>query len=87
VDAGLPVPEPRALRLSPESGAASTQVTIWGSNLLGASVEFNGVAATMVSNSGPNYVLATVPEGATSGPVTVTTPGGTSTPRANFKVK
>jgi uncharacterized repeat protein (TIGR03803 family) len=87
LDAGLPIPKPRALRIAPETGAVGTQVTIWGYNLLGASVTFNGVQATTVSNSGPNYVLATVPTGATTGPVTVTTLGGTSTPRATFHVK
>ncbi|MGO4881359.1 MAG: hypothetical protein ACLP59_11110 [Bryobacteraceae bacterium] len=50
-------------------------------------MDFNGVPAAAVANSGPNYVLATVPAGATTGPVTVTTPGGTSTPHATFHVK
>ena len=63
------------------------QVSIWGSHLLSASVRFNGVAATAVSNSGSNYLLATVPAGAASGPITVTTPGGTVATRARFRVK
>jgi hypothetical protein len=46
-----------------------------------------GRAAAKVERSGPNYVYATVPAGATSGPVTVTTPGGTSTTSAAFTVK
>jgi hypothetical protein len=50
-------------------------------------VNFNGVPATAVSDSGANYVWATVPSGAASGPITVTTPGGTITTRASFTVE
>jgi hypothetical protein len=63
-----------------------TKIRIWGYNLLSASVQFNGVASTAVTNSGPNYVYATVPEGATTGPITITTPGGTVATKANFTV-
>ena len=87
LDAGLPKPAPRVPYFSPHNGAIGTQVRFWGSNLLGASVQFNGVAATVVSTSGPNYVFATVPEGATSGPITVTTPGGSVTTHASFTVQ
>jgi uncharacterized repeat protein (TIGR03803 family) len=86
LDVGRPKPKPQALQFTPASGAAGTQAQIWGYNLLAASVKFNGTAATNVSSSGPNYVLATVPAGATTGPITVTTPGGTSTTTASFTV-
>jgi hypothetical protein len=84
---GLPKPAPRAARFVPKSGAVGTKVRIWGYNLLSASVQFNGAPAASVRNSGPNYVLATVPAGATTGPITVTTPGGTFTTRQNFTVQ
>src|ERR1035441_4193523 len=87
LELGLPKPAPRAQNFRPASGAVGTQVRIWGSNLLSASVEFNGVAATPVSNSGSNYVWATVPAGATTGPITITTPGGTVTTHASFTVE
>jgi uncharacterized repeat protein (TIGR03803 family) len=87
LDAGLPKPKPRAMQFAPTSGAAGTAVRIWGYDLLSATVEFNSVPATTVSNSGPNYVFATVPPGATTGPITVTTPGGTSTTHASFTVQ
>jgi uncharacterized repeat protein (TIGR03803 family) len=87
VELGLPKPAPLAQHFSPASGAVGAQVLLWGSNLLSASVEFNGVAATTVSNSGSNYVLATVPAGATTGPITVTTPGGTVTTTHSFTVE
>jgi uncharacterized repeat protein (TIGR03803 family) len=87
LDAGLPKPAPRVPYFSPHNGAIGTQVRFWGSNLLDASVQFNGVAATVVSTSGPNYAFATVPEGAASGPITVTTPGGSVTTHASFTVQ
>jgi len=87
LNAGLPPPKPRALEFTPHSGAVGTQVQIWGYNLLNASVSFNGVTAAAVTSEGPNYVLATVPTGAISGPITVTTPGGSSTTKASFTVK
>jgi uncharacterized repeat protein (TIGR03803 family) len=87
LNAGLPKPRPHAQHFSPKSGAVGTQVLLWGSNLLAASVTFNGVPATTVSNSGSNYVWATVPTGATTGPITVTTPGGTITTKASFTVE
>lgn len=87
LDAGLPKPAPAPLRFNPQSGAAGTKVLIWGNNLLSASVQFNGVAATDVSNSGSNYVWATVPAGATTGPITITTPGGTTTTQGSFSVQ
>jgi hypothetical protein len=63
LELGLPKPAPAAQRFYPNSAAVGTPIRIWGNNLLGASVEFNGVAATEVTNSGPNYVWATVPAG------------------------
>jgi cytochrome c peroxidase len=59
---------------APIFGPAGTSVTITG--FTGATaVSFNGVAATFtVSPSGT--ITTTVPAGATTGPITVTTPGG-----------
>jgi uncharacterized repeat protein (TIGR03803 family) len=84
---GLPIPKPRGQQFSPQSGAVGTQVRIWGYNLFGASVEFDGVPATGVYNAGPNYVWATVPTGAATGPITITTPGGAVTTRESFTVE
>jgi uncharacterized repeat protein (TIGR03803 family) len=86
LDAGLPKPRPWAQHFTPSSGSAGTKVRIWGSNLFGASVQFNGTPAVEAVNSGSNYVWTAVPEGATAGPITITTPGGTVTTTANFTV-
>jgi hypothetical protein len=87
LELGLPKPAPAVVSVRPDSGAAGTQVLLWGSNLLSASVQFNGVAATEVTNSGSNYVSVTVPTGATTGPITITTPGGTVTTTHSFTVE
>ena len=62
----------------PTSGKVGSKVTILGTNLKGATaVSFNGTAATfrVVSSS---EITATVPTGATSGTVAVTTLSGTT---------
>jgi hypothetical protein len=84
---GLAMPAPRAPRFNPRSGPPGTKVLIWGSNLLSASVQFNGIPAASGSNSGSNYVWATVPSGASTGPITVTTPGGAYTSKTSFAVQ
>ncbi len=56
-----------------------TSVTLTGSNLTGTSgVSFNGTAATTFAVVNATTVTATVPTGATTGNVTLTTPNGTS---------
>ena len=72
------------------SGAAGTTVTITGSQLYGTSaVQFNTTPAT-ISSVTNTQVVATVPAGATTGPIRATTPGGTATTAAlstpNFTV-
>lgn len=75
-------PAPAIATLAPLGGPVGTSVVLTGSNLSAATaVSFNGTAASFVVNS-PTQLTATVPAGAASGPVTVTTPGGTSSGRA-----
>ncbi|MGI4864520.1 MAG: glycine-rich protein [Janthinobacterium lividum] len=70
---------PTLTSLSPTSGPVGSSVTLTGTNLTGAiGVSFNGTAATTFAVVNATTVTATVPAGATSGPVTVTTAGGTS---------
>jgi uncharacterized repeat protein (TIGR03803 family) len=70
----------------PTSGMVGKPVVILGNNLTGAtSVTFNGTAArfTVVSST---EIKTSVPTGATSGKVQVTTPGGTLTSNVRFRV-
>jgi hypothetical protein len=70
----------------PTSGPVGTSVTITGTNLTGAtSVKFNGVSATITSNTA-TQIVTKVPTGATTGPITLTTANGTATSATNFTV-
>jgi Concanavalin A-like lectin/glucanases superfamily/IPT/TIG domain/Fibronectin type III domain/Calcineurin-like phosphoesterase len=77
---------PTVLSVMPSSGWPGTVVTVTGSGFAGAtSVTFNGTAATFSVVSG-TQLTATVPAGATSGPIAVTTPTGTGTSPSSFTV-
>jgi len=70
----------------PSSGKVGKAVKILGNNLTGAtSVTFNGTAATFKVVSSTE-ITTTVPSGATTGTVQVTTPGGTLTSNVSFRV-
>ena len=63
-----------------------TRIAIQGRNFEGATaVRFNGVDASF-SRYGNDEIEATVPTGATSGPITVVTPAGTAQSAASFTV-
>ncbi len=70
----------------PTSGPVGAAVNILGSDMTGAtSVTFNGVSAAFTLES-PELIRTTVPVGATSGPVVVSTPGITLTSNVSFLV-
>jgi hypothetical protein len=70
----------------PSSGAIGSQMIITGQNLTGATaVAFNGAAASFTVNSATE-ITATVPAAATTGLISVTTPGGTASSAASFTV-
>ncbi len=80
------VASPKITMFTPTSGAPGTTVTITGKHLAHASaVTFNGTHATIVSDSNTS-ITTKVPSGATTGPIAVTTPGGTVTTSTNFTV-
>ena len=69
---------------TPTGGPAGTTVTINGSGFTGASaVAFNGTSATYTVTSN-SQISATVPSSANSGPITVTTPAGSTTSSGSF---
>jgi len=64
---------------APTSGPVGTQVTIAGAGFTGATkVTFGGVKATAFTVNSATQVTATVPVGAKTGKIAVTTPGGTA---------
>lgn len=88
VDVGLPPPPPTVKYFRPTSGAPGAKVLIRGEQLLGfTGVSFNGVPATEISSKGVLYTYATIPPGATSGPITITTTNGSSTSTQTFTVE
>lgn len=77
-------PGPNISSFTPASGNIGTVVTITGANFTGAtSVTFNGVAASFTVNS-PTQITATVPSGAATGRIAVTTPAGSTQTGGNF---
>ena len=68
------------------SGKVGKTIEILGQGFTGTTkVSFHGIAATFAVVS-DTYLTATVPAGATTGSVTVTTPGGTLTSNRVFRV-
>jgi hypothetical protein len=77
--ADFTVGPPTITSFTPNRGLAGTSVVITGTNFSGVtSVKFNGITATYTVNSG-TQITATVPTGATTGPITVTNAVGTAT--------
>lgn len=71
---------------APPNGMVGAGVTLTGSSFTGATaVKFNGTTATF-SVTDASHIAATVPAGATSGTLSVTTSAGTATSAAVFTV-
>lgn len=84
---GPPVYPPTLASFSLQSGSPGTTVTITGSNLSNATVTINGIPVTVVSSSA-NQIVFTIPAmGNFTGPITVTTTGGSVVSSIAFTVK
>jgi hypothetical protein len=78
---------PGVTSFSPASGPVGTVVTITGTGLSQATaVKFGGVAATTFTVNSDVKITATVPAGAVTGKISVTTPGGAGNSATNFTV-
>jgi hypothetical protein len=81
------IPAPTITNFTPTTGLVGTSVTINGTNFTGATaVRFNGTAATSFIVNSETMITATVPNGATTGQISVETPGGTANSALNFTV-
>jgi uncharacterized repeat protein (TIGR03803 family) len=77
---------PGLTSFTPTSGAVGTSVTLTGTTFTGATaVKFNNKPATFTVNS-DTKITTTVPAGATTGKISVTTPSGSSSSTTNFTV-
>jgi large repetitive protein len=78
--------KPKVKRFTPTSGPVGTLVTITGTAFTGATrVQFNGVNAAYTVDS-YTQITATVPASATTGFITVVTPGGKGKSKTVFTV-
>lgn len=83
---GLPAPAPFILGFAPQNGGPGTRVFIGGGHFVQASaVSFNGVPAQFLTPAA-NRIIAIVPLLASTGPITITGPGGTATSSQTFTV-
>src|SRR5262249_37986076 len=77
------------ISFTPKSGSENTLVTIGGTGFSATpganTVKFNGATAVIVS-ANITEIVARVPTGATTGPITVTTANGTATSSEPFTV-
>jgi len=87
VSTGSQPPAPAITGFNPTSGDVGTVVDVSGSGFSGASaVTFNNVAASQFTVVSDTRITATVPSGATTGRIRVTTAGGTATSATDFTV-
>ena len=81
------VQAPTITSFTPTNARVGTTVTVTGTNFVNVSaVTFNGTAATNITVQNATTLMAVVPAGATTGPIAVTTPGGTATSTGHFVV-
>jgi YD repeat-containing protein len=77
------------IEFTPNGGAPGQTVTIYGTGFSATAgqntVSFNGTSAAVVSAT-TTTLVTTVPSGATTGPISITTPNGQSNSSENFFV-
>jgi hypothetical protein len=87
IDADLPPPEPRIINFQPASGKAGATFLLEGAHFVGTrEVSISGTSANY-SGLTANYIRVTVPAGASTGKISVTNAGGTSTTTKAFTVQ
>jgi hypothetical protein len=77
---------PTITSFSPTSGPVATSVLISGANLTGATAVRFGTTSATFTRISATQIRATVPAGATSGRVSIVTPGGTAVSPGVFTV-
>ena len=81
-------PPPEVWSFTPENGTVGAEVALTGVRFTGATqVRFDGTPAASFVVDSDSQMRAVVPSGATSGPISVTTAGGTGASAASFEVR
>lgn len=81
------VPAPTISSFTPTTGGIGAAVTITGTNFTGAtSVKFNTTLATRFTVLSATTIIVGIPAGATTGRITVVTPGGTAQSKSSLTV-
>jgi len=81
------IPAPVITSFTPAIGLAGTVVVLTGNFFTGATqVTFNGTVAPTFTVNSATQLTVTVPAGATTGPITVTGPGGPGSSATDFEV-
>ena len=84
---GAPGSSPTITSFSPTSGPTGTTVTIEGTNFTGTTaVAFGGIGGESFTVESSTRIIAVVPMGANTGPITVTNASGTGTSATDFTV-
>jgi hypothetical protein len=80
-------PAPTIASFTPATGAAGVTVTLTGTNFTGATaVTVGGIAVTGFTVVSATSITFALPATAVTGPIVVTTPGGTATSATSFTV-
>jgi hypothetical protein len=77
---------PQITSFAPISGPVGTKVVITGAGFTGTTKVTFGATATSFTVNGNTQVTATVPTGAVTGKISITTAGGTATSATVFTV-
>ena len=86
IETGSNTAAPKIKSFTPASGPPGATVTIAGVNLSGVTVvTFNGSEATITKDTATK-IKVTVPTGATTGKINVTTPGGSAKSASTFTI-
>ena len=78
---------PRITSFAPATGGVGASVAINGANFTGAtSITFNGTSAVIYTVNSAIKITATVPAGASTGQIGVTTAAGTAMSTGHFTI-
>ncbi|MEJ1237451.1 IPT/TIG domain-containing protein [Chryseolinea sp. T2] len=80
------ITKPVLTSIAPARGGIGSDVTLIGQYLLNATVKFSSNITAVKKSNTATTIVVTVPNSAVTGPITITTIGGTITSASNFEV-